>query len=409
MKKVYFAAAGLAVLLGSCSQDEIAGLGTSESNEIKYSVVANGLTRAAAIYHNNGKPAGFHVSATTEQGGEKKVYIADDEIENTGTGGTEKWTNTTGTCYWPESAVDFYAHVNGDGVFNLNGGAPTFKDFTVDATVADQKDLLYAVKTGQTRTADADQDADPVTLNFRHALSQIVFNARNDSKNLSVKIDGIKVLNVGNKSTYTFPTASTDPNVADASTDNRGATTGSWGAVEGKTTYGVTLSPAASVVGKTDGSGKAVKGDLVDLTSGAAQAGLAMLLMPQTTTAWKNETEAMNSTAGSYLLVKCAIVNEPGGTVADEDKVVLWGEEDGSTKELAIPIAFNWAEGKKYIYTLVFGNGNGGYDPEDPDNPDPDPVLVPISYEVTVDEFLDGGSTDVESGITDGSQSGSGD
>ena len=409
MKKVYFAAAGLAVLLGSCSQDEIAGLGTSESNEIKYSVVANGLTRADAIYHNNGKPASFNVSATTTQDGSKKVYIADDVIENAATGGTGKWTNTTGTRYWPESAVDFYAHVNGDGVFNLNGGAPTFKDFTVDATVADQKDLLYAVKTGQTRTADADQDADPVTLNFRHALSQIVFNARNDSKNLSVKIDGIKVLNVGNKSTYTFPTASTDPNVADASTDNRGATTGSWGAVEGKTTYGVTLSSAVSVVGKTDGSGKAVKGDLVDLTSGAAQTGLAMLLMPQTTTAWKNETEAMNSTAGSYLLVKCAIVNEPGGDVADEDKVVLWGEEDGSTKELAIPIAFNWAEGKKYIYTLVFGNGNGGYDPEDPDNPDPDPVLVPISYEVTVDEFLDGGSTDVESGITDGSQSGSGD
>ena len=52
-----------------------------------------------------------------------------------------------------------------------------------------------------------------------------------------------------------------------------------------------------------------------------------------------------------------------------------------------------WMQGKKYIYTLIFGEG-GGYkpDPDDPDDPDkPTPVLVPITFTATVDGFQDGG------------------
>ena len=94
-----------------------------------------------------------------------------------------------------------------------------------------------------------------------------------------------------------------------------------------------------------------------------------------------------------------------GDDYADGD-VCLWGKQDEegawTTKELAIPVAFDWQQGKKYVYTLVFGEGNGGYDPDpepDPDPEDPDPVLVPITFEITVDDFelVDGG--DIESGI----------
>ena len=54
-------------------------------------------------------------------------------------------------------------------------------------------------------------------------------------------------------------------------------------------------------------------------------------------------------------------------------------------------------QGKKYIYTLIFGEG-GGYKPEpDPDDPDkPEPVLVPITFNVTVDAFQDGGSYNID-------------
>ena len=133
----------------------------------------------------------------------------------------------------------------------------------------------------------------------------------------------------------------------------------------------------------------------------------AMLLLPQETTAWDPETYPLPGTGntGSYLLVDCAIFNVAGTDYAEGDDVCLWGEPQGSgwtTKELAIPVAFDWQQGKKYVYTLVFGEGNGGYDPDpepDPDPEDPDPVLVPITFEITVDDFelVDGG--DIESGI----------
>ena len=46
--------------------------------------------------------------------------------------------------------------------------------------------------------------------------------------------------------------------------------------------------------------------------------------------------------------------------------------------------------GKRYVYTLIFGEG-GGFNPEnpDPENPDPEPVLVPITFDVTVDNFVE--------------------
>lgn len=381
MKKYYFLAAGLLLMLGSCSQDDIveANLG---ADEIRFAAVTNGATRAADIYNPTDMPASFQVSAMSQN----KVYISDDKIEKQGS----SWVNTTGTRYWPEDAVDFYAHVNaGETIFRLNNGAPTFNNFSVASDVGNQVDLLYAVKTGQTKNET------PVTLNFRHALSQIVFKARNESENIFVQIKGVKVMNVKGSGTYTFPTASTDPNLPTSGTadsENRG----SWALADTKADYEVNFS-------LVDVKGSKTNPTTVNLSDAE---GTALMLMPQTTTAWDPETAPKPSVGNtnSYLLVDCVIYNVADGsaTTLPGDNVCLWGkEENGSytTKELAIPVKFAWEEGKKYTYTLVFGNGNGGYnpDPEDPDPENPEPVLVPISFEVTVDEFLDGGSYDVES------------
>ena len=95
--------------------------------------------------------------------------------------------------------------------------------------------------------------------------------------------------------------------------------------------------------------------------------------------------------------------------------VQLWPVEN-TTAEVAIPVSeITWAQGKKYIYTFIFGEG-GGYvpptDPDDltpdpdspkpdPDKPDPDkpqpgdPVLVGINFTVTVDDFVLGNEIDV--------------
>ena len=383
MKKYYFLAAGLLLMLGSCSQDDIveANLG---ADEIRFAAVTNGATRAADIYNPNPEnmPASFQVSAMSQG----KVYISDDKIEKQGS----SWVNTTGTRYWPEGAVDFYAHVNSGETFALNNGEPTFNNFTVESAVGSQVDLLYAVKKGETK------ETTPVQLNFRHALSQIVFKARNESENIFVQIKGVKVMNVKGSGTYTFPTASTDPNLPTAGSTNSN-NRGTWALTDTKADYEVNFS-------LVDVKGSKTNPTAVNLSD---EEGTALMLMPQTTTAWDPETAPKPSVGNtnSYLLVDCVIYNVADGsaTTLPGDNVCLWGkkEENGSytTKELAIPVKFAWEEGKKYTYTLVFGNGNGGYnpDPEDPDPEDPDPVLVPISFEVTVDEFLDGGSYDVES------------
>lgn len=395
--------------MASCSQDETIGI-NHDGDEITFNVVANSATRAEDVFCNQNLPKGFYVSAISDG----KTYIDKDHV----TGSNGNWTNTSGTRYWPETAVDFYAHVNGEASYKWSvdgAGKATakFENFAVNGTVADQVDLLYAVKTGQ-KKADG-----TVNLNFRHALSQIVFQAKNTNANLYVEIAGVSVANVGGTNTFTFPSANTETNIDHPETGpgddgvyedgefgsgiSYGTNWGTWAALtQGMEQYNVDFE-------KTPVPGT---NTLVALTTkndpSKEYNSNAMLLLPQKTTAWDPEANPLPGAAGntgSYLLVDCAIFNVAGGNYADGD-VCLWGKPQGSgwtTKELAIPVAFDWEQGKKYVYTLVFGEGNGGYDPDpdpDPDPDEPDPVLVPITFEITVDEFVPVDGGEIESGIS---------
>lgn len=392
--------------MASCSQDETIGI-NHDGDEITFNVVTNNATRAADVYCNQNLPGGFYVSAISDG----KTYIDKDHV----TGSNGSWTNTSGTRYWPETAVDFYAYVNAGTSYTwtVNEGKATakFENFAVNGTVADQVDLLYAVKTGQEK-ADG-----KVNLNFRHALSQIVFQAKNTNANLYVEIAGVSVANVGGTNTFTFPSENTETNINHPETgpgddgvyedDEFGSITyndswGSWAALtQGTEQYNVDF-PKTPVPGTNT---------LVALTTknedGKEYNSNAMLLLPQKTTAWDPEANPLpgaTGNTGSYLLVDCAIFNVAGDDYADGD-VCLWGKlQEGAwtTKELAIPVAFDWQQGKKYVYTLVFGEGNGGYDPDpdpDPDPEDPDPVLVPITFEIEVEEFVPVNGGEIESGI----------
>lgn len=390
--------------MASCSQDETIGI-NHDGDEITFNVVTNNATRAADVYCNQNLPDGFYVSAISDG----KTYIDKDYVS----GSKGNWTNTSGTRYWPETAVDFYAHVNGGDAYKWNNGSPKFEGFTVNNTVGSQVDLLYAVKKNQSKTNGT------VNLNFRHALSQIVFQAKNTNANLYVEIAGVSVVNVGGTNTFTFPSANTETNIDHKDYDTNGngvyedgefgsitydASWGTWAALtQGTQRYDADF-------GKTPVPGN---NTLVALTTkndpSEEYNSNAMLLLPQKTTAWDPETNpkpAASLGTGSYLLVDCAIFNVAGTDYAEGDDVCLWGKPQGSgwtTKELAIPVAFDWQQGKKYVYTLVFGEGNGGYDPDpDPDDPDPedpDPVLVPITFEIEVDEFVPVDGGEIESGI----------
>lgn len=373
MKKIVLIVPALMALAAvSCTKSEVL---ETNSGEIRFNVVANKATKAADVFCNNNMPGAFKVYAINEG----KTYIEGDDIVKKG----ETWENQSGVRYWPETEVDFYAHVNAGNAFIWSeSSAPTVENFTPSATVADQVDLLYAVKTKQSKMDT------PVELNFRHALSQIVFNAKNTNANLYVEITGVKVANVGRSNTFTYPKTDTDSKfVSHDGTGTLPSTgAGSWAELtSGDAGYEVDFN-AVPVVGNNKP---------VDLTtandSGKEFNSQAMLLLPQTTTAWvpsKDSNTPSENNTGSYFLIDCAIWNVADGTAVDKDTdVQLWGE-GGNTKELSIPVAFTWEQGKKYIYTLVFGQGNGGYDPDpDPGDPDPKPVLVPIDFTVSVDDF----------------------
>ena len=402
-------ACGLMVLLGACSKDEVAEV-NRDGDEITFNVVANSASRAADVYCNNNMMDKFYVSAITDG----KTYIANDEIAKEG----ESWVNQAGTRYWPETAVDFYAHVNAGNTFSCVKGegedaafVAKFTDFEPASKVAEQVDLLYAVKTDQKKAAE-EETTNPVELNFRHALSQIVFEARNESENIYVEIAGVKVVNVAGKGTFTFPSTSTAGNVVDhtGGTITTIGTQGNWGLEDGKVTYEVDLTSVVALNGKEEG---ATNVNLTNTNETDKEYGNALLLLPQETTAWNPETDGGTTTTGwesntnnSYFLVDCIIYNvaAENGVVNKETDVCLWGtKEEGetvtwTTKELAIPVAFNWDQGKKYVYTFVFGHGNGGYEP----GPNPDPVLVPISFKVTVDDFVLADGVNIESGVPGG-------
>ena len=393
MKKFLPGALGALMVLASCSQNEVAEI-NRDGDEIRFNVVTNKATKAADVYCNNNMMTEFYVSAITDG----KTYIANDEIKHE----NNSWVNQAGTRYWPETAVDFYAHVNAGTTFSCEkesenedaGFVAKFTNFQPSTTVANQVDLLYAVKTGQKKNADG-ETANPVELNFRHALSQIVFEARNESENIHVEIAGVKVVNVDGQGTFTFPSTSTDGKVVDhtGGTETTIGTQGEWETVDGTETYDVNLTKVVALPGKEEGAQDV---NLTNTNETDKNYGNALLLLPQTTTAWNPETEGGIATAegasntnNSYFLVDCIIYNvaAENGVVDKATDVCLWGKEEGGTwkpAELAIPVAFNWEQGEKYVYTFVFGNGNGGYEP----GPNPDPVLVPITFEVSVDDFV---------------------
>lgn len=360
--KLFLGAFGL-LSLASCSNDELTSV-NRDGDEIAFNVISNSHTRSEKIYDSNNKPTSFNVCSTYTKGNVSKAYFTNDEFELS----DGIWKNKGNTRYWPNdgATLDFFAYVNAttednNYKFDWNNGSPAI-EVTVPTSMSDQKDLLYAVKTGQTKP----ENTTTVDLNFRHALSQIVFKAKNTNSKLFVKISEVSVCKLANKNTFNFPTQSTDASATETSKY------GTWETLttKGSQTYTATLETAVEVPG--DNNAK-------DLTSNnSAQ---AMLLLPQETTAWNTITKLENQ-EDSYFLVKCQIYNVAGDNYDKDTDVCLWGENEA--KDVAIPVSINWEQGKKYIYTFVFGEGNGGYDPEGPEG-----VLLPITFNVTVDDFTE--------------------
>ncbi|MGM9843197.1 MAG: hypothetical protein ACI30S_03120, partial [Muribaculaceae bacterium] len=415
MKLKLFLIAASAMALASCSSDEVVQSNES-ANAIQFSVVANNASRAADYYCNKSLPGDFYVSAAVN----KQMYFNNEHYTKSG----DTYVNAGTLRYWPNEKITFVAAKNFDEnkfTFNANAANGTVFEMTVNASAKDQKDFIFGVANAERGAETPDNFNNGVaTINFRHALSQIVFQAKNDNKNLFVEINQVKVCNISNFGKYTLKnetglydetkdtyidhtkTSTTDP--VDATVYQDGGR-GTWGDHSGAAIFDTEVFTSATITGKVPGNGSTVnltndrgtgdhaQGGVLGTTEGYAE-NFSLLLLPQVITAW-NATGAVmdgdnikSGVTGAFFLVYCKIRNVAAGDGAEnENDIYLWGSAgENGYEPIAVPVNnIEWIQGKKYIYTFNFTtNGHGGYDPGTGED-----VLIPIEFTVTVDDFAE--------------------
>jgi hypothetical protein len=349
MKKIILGVM-VAVSLLACSKEQVIEVNRA-NDEITFSVVTDAITRGY-VYSSTELPQKFHVYANHNG----RTYMSDHHVELI----DGVYVNSDGVHYWPEEGdVTFYAYQTGGEMHWVSGEVPTMT-FKVQSKVEEQLDFIYAVK------SQCKDDNAPVALNFRHALSQVVFQAKNTNPGLYVEVYGVSVCNVGATNLFTFATDDTDKEIS-------ATTQGTWNSLTGGTAdYSISF------------DSHRIHGNNTVVELGKSNAiNATMLLLPQTTTAWVPNTPATYET-GSYFIVNCKIFNVAGDVYTNDDVCLHNGP-------VAIPASFSWEQGKKYIYTFVFGNSTGGYEPGTTN-----PVLTPIEFTLTIDDFIPATETNTD-------------
>ena len=378
MKKHLVLGALVVLSLAACTKSEVVEL--NKGNEISLTAVTGkNLTKAADGYCNKAMPADFDVWAATDG----KKYFEAQTYTRDGSTNTYKSTNAR---YWPTTDVDFFAAKNYGGSATLTAADPTslaVADYTVPTTVAAQKDFIYAVKKGAKKADGA------AVLNFRHALSQIEFQAKNSNSGIYVEVTGVAVKQVYSKGNFSVNVATTnnfvDHTLGAADVDNRSGRC-NWAGQGDKADYAISF---AAVPLESTATSLSVT-DPVDQEYNAN----TMYLIPQTVPdLWAVPTPPTTptpvpTTGKAYFEITAKIWNVAGAAVDKNNDVVL---HDGKIA-VPIPASTTWADGLRYVYTFNFTSyGTGGVDPGTGD-----PVLTPIELTVSVDDFVDAGNTDVE-------------
>lgn len=364
--KFYFVSALASMaLLSGCSDNELASVETSQKTPIGFHTVGSQMgSRATIINSGNMKSTDFRVFAFTKNDADDNdniPFMGDVEDENGHKGVTIKYfnpnwdyANASDSHYWPETPLNFYAISPGTFDFtSINYSWNIAKDSkTITYTSFDEYgntsnpsslDLMYAVAKNQKKTTSAGK----VNLQFKHILSQIVFQAKTKYDNMKVEIKDVYIHNAYRNGTFTFP-SSTELSQSNWATDDF-----AYGAktciVKDKNIVVNTMNPA------------------VDISSENPS-----LFIPQILTAWKpaeKNKHAADDAKLSYLEINCRI---------QQNGVYVFGKDDYTT--LYVPFSANWEPGKRYVYTLIFG---GGYDDEG------QPILSPINFEANAEDWTE--------------------
>lgn len=355
-------------LLMGCSDEEIANVETSSRNAIGFNVLSNAAeTRATPTTPDNLKNTDFDVFAFTGDGtafmGKVDTEFGHDGVNIVYNNGKWDYKNASDLRYWPTGALDFYAFnpgtVSEDMMMNYmweaSGTVQKISYTCIDEYGANtghaNYDVMYAMAKGQTK----DMNNGIVKFNFKHILSQVVFKAKTEYDNMQVDINMIKIHNVKMGGFFTLP----------ATADG----TGSW-------------SDPADLPSEVSGLGKftVVKDVNITVKSNTIATDIStttpMLNRPQELTAWKVSETATKSKLEAdnakqcYLEIACKI---------RQSGAYLLGSAS-EYKTIYVPFGDTWEQGKRHIYTLIFG---GGYDDQG------EAVLNPIQFDAETTGWVD--------------------
>ncbi|GHV31845.1 hypothetical protein FACS1894177_07130 [Bacteroidia bacterium] len=215
----------IALITGSCSNDldEVPAPAAGSSGQaITFKPWANKPLRAAATKADD--VTDFAVLATdTTTGAIDPVLIDGKVVIGSNASG---WTYSP-LAFWPETAaVNFFAFsptaavgvTKGAtalaGQTDANPKEPSI-EYELPTTLTDQVDLLVSRHSG----TYAAEGASGVTLNFRHALSRVLFQVKSESS-MDFIVSSIKLKNLKSKATLDLDTVPKDAVAFDYPTDN---------------------------------------------------------------------------------------------------------------------------------------------------------------------------------------------
>lgn len=368
------AVAAVATVFASCSnEEELANVGKSESNAIRFAGVS-GLsdTRTTPIGTLNLTSTNFDVMAFMSSdnalfmGGKHVSGVSDHGVKIVYKTSAWDYDDKDKVAYWPTSGdVDFYAvspAITDDLVlqnsfaYDMTSAAKTIRYATVDeySGKGTNHDVMYAVTKGRNKENNG---AMAVQMNFKHILSQVVFKAKTTSSILEVDVDNIKIHNFVHGGTFTLP--ADEPAMSD------------WSLSGDAVSVCTVKLNAANVVTKN-----AVV-DLSDMNS-------PLMMIPQKLTKWSTSAGTAVSKLEADNAKECYL--EIAMKLKQNDSYLIGSAAAYTTVYVPFDNATGWEPGKRYIYTLIFG---GGYD----DNGKP--ILSPITFDAATADWADAGA-DVE-------------
>lgn len=363
------AVAAVATVFASCSnEEELANVGKSESNAIRFAGIS-GLsdTRTTPINTTNLTTTNFDVMAFMSadnalfMGGKHELGHSDQGVKIVYNTSAWDYADPDQMAYWPTSGdVDFYAvspAITDDLVhqgfkYDMTSTLKTITYATVDeynTTSRETKtnhDVMYAVAKGLNKTNNG---TTAVQMNFKHILSQVVFKAKTTSSILEVDVKSVKIHNFVHGGTFTLPEGEPAMSNWSLSPVAEGAYTVKLNAANVKTNNAVV--------------------NLSDMNS-------PLMMIPQQLKKWSTYSAGTAvSKADADNAKECYL--EISMKLKQNDSYLIGSAAEYKTVYVPFDNGTGWEPGKRYIYTLIFG---GGYDDQG------EPILSPIKFEAaTVD------------------------